>query len=159
MNPKASGTLYGKDGSDGFTDVNQQLFSKHTRLTDLEYAALINQTVYSNIRKNKLGYLFLCLKRIYYFWWFSPDTGREYSKYYLTLYKPYHLFAVVFTLWGIILASKKFPVTSHHWVLLVIFIVSTTFPHYLYYGEGRHRFALEPLLLIFTSYGVLGIKR
>ncbi|MFH1857289.1 MAG: glycosyltransferase family 39 protein, partial [Candidatus Omnitrophota bacterium] len=155
MNPKASGTLYSQDGSDAFTDVNR-LFANDTRLTDLEYASSINKAVYENIRNNKLGYLVLCLKRFYYFWWFSPDTGREYAGYYLTLYKPYYALMLAFALCGIVfLAFQKHPAASPHWLLLILFILSTTLPHYLYYGEGRHRFALEPLLVIFTSYGLL----
>lgn len=159
MNPKATGTLYDKNGGHSFSDVNKQLFSEFSHLSDLEYTDIINKSVFSNIIKNKLTYLLLSLKRFYYFWWFSPDTGKLYPKYYLTLYKPYYLFILFFALCGIIIAIanslKKHTLKDFRWFILVVFIISTTIPHYLYYGEGRHRFALEPILLILTSYGLL----
>ena len=150
--------MYNNDGTYSFEDVNKQLFSGYSHLTDLEYATVINKAVMSNIKRDKLKYLSLSLKRFYYFWWFSPDTGREYPRLYLLLYKPYYIFTLLFALIGIVALTirsiKDAFLRDNQWLLILIFIISTTIPHYLYYGEGRHRFALEPLLLIFTSYGI-----
>ncbi len=159
MNPKATGTLYHNDGSPSFTDVNDQLFSEYTQLTDLEYAHIINREVIANIKKDKLKYLTLTLKRFYYFWWFSPDSGKEYPQYYIRLYKPYYAFILLFAIFGIIVLTahniRNGFRQNYHWTLLIIFIISITLPHYMCYAEGRHRFALEPLMLIFTSYGLV----
>jgi len=156
MNPKATGTLYQTDDSFSFIDVNKELFSGYKNLTDLEYAKTINEAVVSNIKKDKLGYTVLSLKRFYYFWWFSPSSGREYPGSYLIYYKAYYLFIMLLAVFGVIVLFIRSGALSwnNYWILPIIFIVAISVPHYLYYSEGRHRFAIEPIILIFTGYGI-----
>lgn len=148
-----------KEGEPLHSYIHKKVFSGYKQITDLEYTKIMNNEIYSHLKKNKAEFVILAIKRFYCFWWFSGQTGKEYPKYYLIFYKPYYSLTLFFAIFGIIIlllrSIKNGFLKDNQWLLLIIFIFSITIPHYLFYVEGRHRFAIEPLLLIFTSYGLL----
>lgn len=159
--PVLEGTLDDYNGKPLLDGVHKEIFASYKQLTNAEYIKILESKVREIIRENKAKFIISVCKRFYYFWWFSPHTGMEYPSLYLRLYKPYYLLFLLFAIAGIsVLFLKNFRRDSsgqRDWLLLFIFIILITIPHYLLYAEGRHRFAIEPILAIFTSYGILYI--
>jgi len=107
------------------------------------------------IRNNPLQFIKLYCKKIYYFWWFSPQSGTIYPKIYLGLYTYIYLIMGVFSAFGALAAllfrGKR---TRDNAFLLVFIIMSICLTQSLFYVEGRHRWLIEPLLMVFVSYGI-----
>lgn len=93
--------------------------------------------------------------KLYAFWWFTPRTGMLYPSAWLTVYVAYYVVAVLLALMGIAIVAR----TRQWWPLFVIgsAFVTVSVSHALVYIEGRHRWELESLLLVFSAIGVVAL--
>ena len=116
----------------------------------------INEAVKNNPDK----FVSLFFKKIYYFWWFSPQFGILYPKHLLPFYKILYSGEFLFALIGILfIAVSRDKSLKHKGILLLMVFLSISVFQSLFYVEGRHRLALEPLLLIFTASGIILVLR
>lgn len=102
----------------------------------------------------------LFLKKIYYFWWFSPHTGLRYPTKWAIAYTIYYSVILFFGVVGLLLSlrsTRRSVRTGATLFLLIAASISAT--QALFYVEGRHRWAIEPLLLVFTAAGCLYFLR
>lgn len=125
-------------------------------LGELEQKRFFENEAGNFIRTNPLKAIKLYLKKVYYFWWFSPQSGIIYSPGYLALYKYYYLPLLSFFLAGIVFAfvspRKELRVSSF---ILLLVPLTICLAQSLFYVEGRHRWLIEPIIMIFVSYGVI----
>lgn len=99
------------------------------------------------------GTVTLFLKKVYYFWWFSPQAGREHPSWALPLYKPVYALALLAAVWGFIVGFHR--ENRDRFVLLLLFLLMMSFGQSLFYVEGRHRTALMPAMLLSGTVGIL----
>ena len=101
------------------------------------------------------------MRKLFYFWWFSPQTGVLYPRLWLYGYQGYYmlvLFLSGFGLWGIARQSRRM-CTQREALLIVVFLVGLSGLQSFYYVEGRHRWAIEPLVIVLTGGSVVGLSR
>ncbi|MDD2688908.1 MAG: glycosyltransferase family 39 protein [Candidatus Omnitrophica bacterium] len=133
---------------------DRPLYNKIMTLSELEQRNLFRTEAINFIRKNPGKFIELFFKKLFYFWWFSPESGIYYPKAYLLIYKFLYSIALFFAIIGIystLKSSKK--TTREHASLILLFLLIISLTQSLFYVEGRHRWAVEPLLLIFTATG------
>ncbi len=108
------------------------------------------------IKANPGFFIKMVLKKIYYFWWFAPQAGLLYPHLWLFIYKLYYGGMLSLFLIGLYaafsrLSKERLPIIIS--ILSVFLLIS--FIHGLYYVEIRHRWGIEPLMLIFSAYGLM----
>lgn len=107
------------------------------------------------IRNNPKEFIALFFKKLCYFWWFSPVTGLNYPKHWTLIYKAYYTFILIFVLLGIYGQVAGFPEERKFKVsIIILFIFSISIAQAVYYVDGRHRLAVEPLILVLASTGI-----
>ena len=101
------------------------------------------------IEGNPLGFSALYARKLYQFWWFGPFSGRTYPAWQLTLYKPLYGLLLCLALFGFaILARSRHRAEAY--LLLSIPVAVSVFQS-LFYVQGRHRWMVEPFLVMFAS--------
>ena len=90
------------------------------------------------------------------FWWFGPSAGALYPPLWLTLYGVIYSTALLLAGCGLIWAWRQ----RDRWPLIVVIVVllSVSVGQSVYYVEGRHRWAVEPLILTLAGLGVTNWK-
>jgi hypothetical protein len=99
----------------------------------------------------------LTLRKFFYFWWFSPQVGVNYPARWARLYMAYYVMVVLLAgigAWRIVHAdSRKRAMLA----LMGAFLLSIAALQSLYYVEGRHRWAVEPMLLALAGGGAAAL--
>ena len=100
----------------------------------------------------------LTARKFGYFWAFSPQSGLLYPLPWLTGYQIYYGVVTLFAAVGIgaILFSRS---ARQRQLLLTLAVIAVTLAaiHALSYVEGRHRWGVEPLLLLLTARGAVAV--
>jgi 4-amino-4-deoxy-L-arabinose transferase-like glycosyltransferase len=127
-------------------------------MTEMQQKKFFESEAWHFITANPAAAAKLYLKKVYYFWWFSPQSGIIYPKAYLTAYKYLYIILISFSLVGIgfALASPKREVVESSLILISV-PISICLAQSVFYVEGRHRWLIEPIVIIFFSYGVTNL--
>ncbi len=159
-NINATGSGYTFDGramhelfSEG---LKKELFSRN----ELEQNKVLFEDGKKFILSHPFRFTELFLKKIYYFWWFSPTTGLFYPRQYLILYKGYYFIILLFAIMGLfkVFSSRGF-INRSKCALLAGCFLFISLSHALFYVEGRHRWVIEPLLIIFSVAGYYSFRK
>jgi hypothetical protein len=92
----------------------------------------------------------LFVKKLYYFWWFSPQSGREHPQLLFFLYMPVYAVILFAALWGFGLGLCY---RRREFSLLLLFLLAISAGQSLFFVEGRHRLAVMPVLLVPGAVG------
>lgn len=153
-NANATGTSF-VDSRTEVLEADKQLYDKLMGLKEIDKRDLFMGEAVKFIKGNPKQFFNLYLKKLYYFWWFSPVSGMFYPQEYLMVYKIFYSIIFVLALCGLISTlSERDKRMRGEIILLVLFILAIWLFQSLFYIEGRHRWALEPILLIFTAKGI-----
>jgi len=101
----------------------------------------------------------LTARKFLYFWWFAPQTGVEYPGSWLTLYKVFYIGTALLSLVGAWKAMRAGPPALSVALLIGGFLLVLSGLQSLYYVEGRHRWAVEPMMLVLTGGGIAAVLR
>lgn len=154
-NQYAVGTSLNKDGKPILELWPEEFKDKIFSLDEIGQKKFFEREAISFILNNPLKFLTLYFKKIFYFWWFSPQSGIIYPRRYLTWYRYLYSVFLPFFMIGLGRALASPDEAKVRGALLLIFIfASICVTQSLFYVEGRHRWIIEPLLAIFFSYGV-----
>lgn len=155
-NRYATGTLYDKNKTPILNLWPKDFKARISSMSELEQKTFFEQEGWRFIRDNPADAAWLDLKKIYYFWWFSPQSGIIYPKSYLAAYKYFYTVLLSFFIAGIgfaIVSAKR--ETLEATLILVFVLVTICLAQSVFYVEGRHRWLIEPIMIIFSSYGVM----
>jgi len=154
-NPNATGTAVIKDGT-AIVINDKELMNKLSILHELEQRELFKTEAIDFIKNNPAKFIKLYIKKLYYFWWFSPVSGILYPSYCLLLYKIYYVSILSFALIGLVhLLSEKDHRMRSNTCLAFFFMIAISLFQAIYYVEGRHRWGVEPILMIFSAAGIV----
>jgi 4-amino-4-deoxy-L-arabinose transferase-like glycosyltransferase len=155
-NSQSSGTAMIHSGKSWVDTIPDESLKKLNTLDEIAQMNWFKADALTFIRQYPGQFIERTLKKLYYFWWFSPQAGMSYPASYLILYRMYYTVILSGSLIGLIwaLRIKK---TRPLIILVLLLFSSNSLLHSLYYLEGRHRIAIEPLLLICFSFGVMQI--
>lgn len=160
FNEKATGTLYTLEGKTQWEECPQELKKRILSQKDeIAQQSIFRKEALSFIQRNPIKSLILYLKRVLYFWWFTPTQGLFYPKIYFKIYKLFYIIYLVFFFYGFSCIFRDKTITKSSIFLLISIIFSLSLLQGLYYVEGRHRWQIEPLLLLFTAYGMQNLLR
>lgn len=112
------------------------------------------------VRAHPAAFVAHTSQKLLHFFWFSPQSGLRYPRAFLRAYQWYYGIILALALAGAAggLASPRQEPRAQTGIMLAL-IVSVAFAQSLFYVEGRHRWGVEPLLLIFAASGaVMGAR-
>ena len=135
------------------TDVHQQLLT----LDELGQQDFLMAQAREHVRRHPIEFLKRWALKWWYFWWFSPQAGLLYDARWFRAYQGLDLGLIgcaLIGLWGFWHDPSADEARRGAARLVIGFCLSIAFLQSLFYIEGRHRLAIEPLLLIFTGYGL-----
>lgn len=152
-NKKASGGPFveGKPGVSVFgtsVELEQKTYGK----PELEQTAIYSHAAWDYIRADWPRAIRAYVKRFVTFWWFSPASGYYYPPQYLTIYKILYGVGLYFV-WIGLLQCIVWP-SPERW-LSIGFIASVAVLQAIYYVEVRHRWGIEPLMMVFAVGGIM----
>lgn len=157
-NPHFSGSALTKEGG-GILDLAPPGFKANIEKLDEagQNKEFLNASL-KYIKQYPLGFMERTLKKFYYFWWFTPQTGLLYPDMWFILYKTVYFFIFMFALLGLYFTYKEGMFNHRIETVLIVFVMlSVSMIQSLFYIETRHRWAIEPVLLIFSSKGFIHI--
>ncbi len=153
-NPAASGGSYARDGV-GVAMPNAAPAGLQAELRggdEIEQQRIFAREAKRFVREQPGEAVRLFLRKLGGFWWFMPQSGLLYPRLYLRLYAAY--FAVVAALAVVGIAAGLTDAAARGMTLTIIgLVVSVSLVHALFYVEIRHRWGVEPILLVFTAAG------
>lgn len=152
--PSSLGSLYAADGNLLYEKLVNQLPSTFFNLSELEQSKYLGKSAISHIRRDPINFIKQTSRKMFYFWYFSPYQGSLYPKLWMFLYKIYYLIIFFLALFSIIYNLTSGKVIDKANILFILFIfLAISGVHSLYFVEGRHRWSIESLVLIFTANG------
>lgn len=94
----------------------------------------------------------LFMRKLWTFIWFSPQTGALYPSHYVVLYKWYYGIVLTLAVIGMLLGLAEADTGRQAArVIVLAFIASVAVLQAVFYVEIRHRWGIEPLVIIFST--------
>ena len=154
-NIHATGGNYLKDGRMVLEAMPEDFVNKVYAADELTKDKIFKEEVYKFIKAHPYKFISLFFKKLYYFWWFSAVAGIKYPYLYMVGYKVWYAIILFFAICGgfFALSSGGYGVRNKAWLLL-IFFMGISIMQSLFYVECRHRWTIEPLILIFSANGI-----
>jgi hypothetical protein len=159
-NPTSSGSSYLPSGRDIFAAAPPELLLRLQQASELQLDDVFGQEVIAFVTQQPGEFVALSARKFVYFWSRSPQTGLLYPRSWLGAYGLYAAVILTFAAVGAIaIVGHGSPQErSLLGTLVAISLVLATI-HALSYVEGRHRWGIEPLLLLLTARGFFATAR
>lgn len=158
-NPHATGTLLTPSG-EMVLGQDKAFLDRLYQTDELGQAKLFREEAVRYIREHPFRTFKLFLKKIYYFWWFAPQSGLWYPPAWRLLYRIWYGSFAFLAVAGLGLGWRN----THgerrkRLVLLLLFLLSISLFQSLFFVEGRHRLAVESFLLVLSAEGARRLLR
>ncbi len=154
-NPLSVGTAHLADGRQIIDQLPPHLKEALAQSDEIGQNDLFEKEAWAFIHRNPGAAFKLFFRKWVAFWWFSPTTGIYYPPAYSRWYRVYQLAILCLAFLGFWSVRRR--LFSPAVALPVAFLLSVTCFQSLFYVEGRHRWAVEPVLLLFTACGALSL--
>lgn len=105
------------------------------------------------IRANPGTFVRMTGLKLFHFWWFAPQTGVLYPPAWLRMYQLYYVSILILVVVGAQRLARSAPTVMLRGLLLALFLLGLSGLQSLYYVEGRHRWAVEPMLMAVAGGG------
>lgn len=156
-NPHASGSSYDIYGRTVLYDLSSKDFLNSVYAADeISQKEIFKKAAFDFIKNNPGKTAELFIKKLYYFWWFAPQSGTTYPHLFKTAYQVYYVLLLTLAFLGLWAIRKKQKMDKLY--LLIGVLLSISVFQSLFYVECRHRWGIEPILLIFAAKGMTYIK-
>lgn len=157
-NPLASGSSYLPGGQDVFSAASPELQARFRNASELGLNDVFAQEVQNFILHQPGDFAGLVARKFVYFWWLSPQAGMLYPPGWLTAYETYAMVILAFALVGAVAILRGgSPEERNLLSMLAAMSLTLAIIHALAYVEGRHRWGIEPLLLLLTARGIFAV--
>lgn len=160
-NPNSSGTSLTLEGIGQLEAAPQEFRDKISSTTEIENYTLFKGAAISFIQADPVAFCWRAVKRLYYFFWFTPTFALWYSwvpDALLGVYRLFHAAVLGLAMVGVfyvIRGRRPGTIEMTAQLLTIVFLVAVI--HSIGYVEGRHRILVMPVILIFTAQGCLAI--
>jgi len=157
-----TGSAMTADGGEVVAWVPGPVQDRLHQLDELGQQDYFRQEAFRFVASHPAEFLKRSALKFAYFWWFSPQAGLLYPAGWRHGYEGFYVIIValaaagVWTRWR---ARLTRPTTWTATLMLLGCCLSIGLLQSVYYVEGRHRLAIEPLLLIFAGAGVHRLTR
>lgn len=157
-NPNATGGAY-------FSPEQLQLDKLDpAELADLEHqpdeiaqAEWFSVRSHAFIREHPREFIRLTGVKFLYFWGVAPQAGVLYPKSWFLAYIMYYILVLLLAMIGAWSIWRRGNLQRQQLLLIAAFLLALSLLQSLYYVEGRHRWAVEPILIAISGVGVASI--
>lgn len=140
-NPNATGSAVDVHGVPLLDAAPAEFRARIRAAGELERDRIFRDAAFDYIAAHPLAAAGRFAKRVFYFWWFSPQWGVRYAPSAMIVYRVWWSFLLLLVLLGGLVTRRR-----EVW-LLVAMAVLVSLAQSVYYVEGRHRLSVEPLIL------------
>ena len=131
-----------------------ELLAQLAGRNEVEQHRLLSETAWRWAREHPAQAGALYIRKLGFFWWRSPHTGLLYPSAWTRLYLAYYLGIMALALLGLAAGLTRGSADVKTAAMLLIgFALADSMTQAAFYVEGRHRWQLEPLFLMFTAAG------
>lgn len=157
-NPYATGSSY-VDADHLVLDAlpAEEVRDLHRQPNEIAQAEWFRTRAMAFVRTQPAAFARLTLRKFFYFWWFSPQIGVNYPRRWAQLYMVYYVFVLCMAAVGVRKTVQAGGRRMRMLALMGAFMLAISALQSLYYVEGRHRWAVEPLLLALGGGGVAAL--
>ena len=155
-NPNASGSALTREGEAVLRTMPEDNWHRFLEMNEMEQGDFLKDEALRFIEENPVTFLKLYFKKMFYFWWFSPQSGLLYPKEWLNIYKT--LYAVMLVFFALGLYQTLFISKNKEAILILLFFLSICATQAIFFVEGRHRWAIEPLMMIYVAASMRSLK-
>lgn len=160
-NPLASGGAYakGRPGVSVFDATPPAFQQRVVGKDELAQRHIFFREGMAYIRSHPVDALKLYITKLRIFWWFAPESGFLYASGDRIIYQWYYGAMLGLAALGLLAASQKAAARQRQeQVVLAVFLLSVALVQAVFYVEIRHRWGIEPLLLIWSAAGGVAIQ-
>lgn len=153
-NPNATGGNSAADGRpmlDASPEMRERILGRADIVQDKEF----REAAFAYMSADPGRTLEWTVRKLFYFWWSGPQVGENYPATWSSLYAAYYVLVVGLVLAGVTVGRRMVGNSSLGAILLTAVPVSLL--QAVYYVEGRHRWAVEPLLLVLAAAGLVAV--
>ncbi|MFZ2655059.1 MAG: glycosyltransferase family 39 protein [Victivallales bacterium] len=154
-NSNASGGQFKADGTAVLSCKGEEMQGRINASVNDEIAIenIFKDYAFKYVRENPSHFIKGLFRKGFYFWWFHPQTGLFYPRSYLIAYKILYSALLLMAAIGIYICHKR-RLWSIEMLFPAILILGIWSVHTLNFNEMRHRWTVEPVLLIFASVAI-----
>lgn len=152
-NPVSGGGATLPDGRTVLEAAPQRIRDRIEPLDEMGQSRFFREEALNFILSSPGQALRLYGRKLLSFFWFSPQTGVLYPTAYTRAYQWYYRGVAALVLLGLWTLGRRLAQPSM--ILLLAFVASIALYQSFYYVEGRHRWTVEPVFLLFASQGIL----
>lgn len=141
------------DGSSGLP-TRSLIYSKLPQyvkdMNEVDQCQYFHDYFYNLVKTNPKIFIKKFSEKFYYFWWKTPATGSLYPGSWFFIYQIYYVVIFFAFLCGFYHCLKN----KEYWFNLFLvfsYIMSISLLHAMVNVDTRHRWAIEPILLVFSS--------
>jgi hypothetical protein len=157
-NPMSSGSSFLAPGEDVFSVAPLDLRFRIWHADELQANDVFAQEALSFIEQRPEQFASLFVRKFVYFWWLPQPAGLLYPPSWLATYQVYASVIYAFAVVGIVGILRAGSAEERNLLATLAAIgFSLAVIHALAYVEGRHRWGLEPLLLLLTARGMFAV--
>ncbi len=153
-NALASGSSLTKDGHSILEIAPKGFLERLYSMNEIKQYDFFYSETFKFIKCHPIFFVKMVCKKFFYFWWFSPQVGKIYPNLWTYVYKVYYSIIFLFFIFGSYFSIKKINcINKSAFISFFILFFLVSILHSLFYVEIRHRWAIEPLIIIISSYG------
>ena len=160
--PGASGTSHTSEPTPApvTTQIPHDLLSAVVGRDEMAQNRLFMTAALRFMRDEPTAALRLFIRKLYYFWWFSPHAGLLYPAGWRVVAVAHYVAIVLVATIGVMAALRGGRSIARRTAgLFLLLAVTMSLTQAAFYVEGRHRWQVELLLLAFAAVGVTAVHR
>jgi Dolichyl-phosphate-mannose-protein mannosyltransferase len=157
-NVAATGSGYVSSGTTIFDVAPARMQVRLWQSDELRVSAVFAEETAEFIRNQPGQFVSLAVRKFFYFWWLPAEAGLLYPVAWLSAYQVYAVVMYAFASVGV-LGILRHGTSAERELLTTIASIGLTLAlvHALAYVEGRHRWGLEPLILLIAARGMFSV--
>ena len=150
-NPNSTGGHYRVDGvailNTKPSEMQKEIDESGSELLDNE---IFKKYAMDFVENNPGEFVKGLFKKAFYFSWFGPHTGIKYPSKLVIFAKILYAVFLLMTLCGVYYCYKN-KLVNKAFIFPILLLLGVSSVHILYFFEMRHRWTVEPVMMIFAS--------
>jgi 4-amino-4-deoxy-L-arabinose transferase-like glycosyltransferase len=154
-NPDATGSTYVTADKTGLDILTPRELADLLRQPDeVAQADWFTARSHAFIREHPGEFVRLTAMKFLHFWWVAPQTGLLYPRSWFRAYLVYYVLVLLLAMIGAWSIWRTETLARPQLLLIAAFLLALSLLQSFYYVEGRHRWAVEPILIAISGVGV-----
>lgn len=150
----STGTALTADNKDMFSLAPKEFLDKLYSLDETGQFELFYEDTGKFVKSHPLFFAGMIARKLYYFWFFAPQTGLYYPRAWKYIYGVFYSVMMLFFIYGAYKSFSGGRTDKAVVISILLFCALVSILHSVYYIEIRHRWMVEPLIVIIASFGL-----